>query len=477
MKKFVLIFICSLTIQYCYSQNYFVTDIEGRDQVLAISTGSNFGGIIAADNYNVLATILGDSPYTLLKPGQKLIDKVNLTMGDVNFDLQPLYLRETGNSRMRNLPPCQKLTQFLSDPLQGEKFDLTLPFIDGRVALSARSAFIRLGNDCPGTDYHTAIDFDRSDITKSFEIIAAADGIVLRNRQQVLVLAHTTPMGKIFLTIYQHLKPDSKSKLLEGMSIKRGDRIGTLQTGGYTHLHFAVAVLVHGGLVGNVLVPERYYLIDPLGVYEERKNSNDITLYNYLPKNNIGYRLSGVKAINVFRTNPINGSFFVGSFMPQENWTSTPFFGDKGTYFTDVDGDQKADAIAVNQAQPIKVCQSNGLSFDASSFWTDIPYLGDKGNYFADVTGDGMDDAIVVLQNNPVVVRRSDQDRFTSNENWTNIPYFGDKGTYFADVTGDGKSDAIVVRENHRVVVRRSHLQVMVSNLNEEWTDIPFFWK
>lgn len=313
MKNSVLIFICSLTIQYCYSQNYFVTDIEGRDQVLAISTGSAFGRIKAADNYNLLATLLGDNPTTHLAPGQSLIDPVNLTMGGVNFNLQPFVYRESGNSRMKNLPIGSKLSQFLSDPLQGEKFDLTLPFTDKRVALSDRSAFIRLGNDGPGSDYHTAIDFDRTDdLSKGFDIIAAADGIVLSNPSdgQPIVLLHTTPKGKVFITIYQHLNPSSKSHLNDGDTIKRGDKLGFLQEGGYTHLHFAVAVRVDGGFVGKVMVPERYYLIDPFGVYDYRKNYQSSTTYNYLPNNDLTNIVAGIKGVNVFMTNPINGSFF-----------------------------------------------------------------------------------------------------------------------------------------------------------------------
>jgi hypothetical protein len=35
-------------------------------------------------------------------------------------------------------------------------------------------------------------------------------------------------------------------------------------------------------------------------------------------------------------------------FKPNENWTQGPYYGGKGTYFADVTGDGKADAIVVN---------------------------------------------------------------------------------------------------------------------------------
>src|SRR5262245_21997019 len=37
-----------------------------------------------------------------------------------------------------------------------------------------------------------------------------------------------------------------------------------------------------------------------------------------------------------------------GSFGPNEDWTSGPFFGSRGQFFADVNGDGRADAIVVN---------------------------------------------------------------------------------------------------------------------------------
>jgi bacillolysin len=152
-------------------------------------------------------------------------------------------------------------------------------------------------------------------------------------------------------------------------------------------------------------------------------------------------------------------------FKPNEYWTSDPFYGilyssddwppvaRNATYFADVTGDGKADAIAVGH-DSVFVRPSTGSGFGPSQDWTRGAYYGYHGTYFADVTGDGKADAIVVNDNN-VVVRRSTGSGFGQNEYWTSNPYYGTRGTYFADVTGGGWADAIVVNDNN-VVVRRS---------------------
>jgi hypothetical protein len=54
----------------------------------------------------------------------------------------------------------------------------------------------------------------------------------------------------------------------------------------------------------------------------------------------------------------------------------------------------------------VTVRPSNGLKFGPNEDWTHGAYYGTRGTYFADVTGDGKADAIVV-NDNTVVVRRS----------------------------------------------------------------------
>jgi hypothetical protein len=93
-------------------------------------------------------------------------------------------------------------------------------------------------------------------------------------------------------------------------------------------------------------------------------------------------------------------------------------------YFADVDGDGRADAIVVNYNK-VTVRRSDGTKFLPNESWTTNPYYGDVGDYFADVTGDRKADAIVVNYNK-VTVRRSNGAAFQSNESWTTNPYYGD---------------------------------------------------
>jgi hypothetical protein len=119
-----------------------------------------------------------------------------------------------------------------------------------------------------------------------------------------------------------------------------------------------------------------------------------------------------------------------------------------GTYFADVNGDGKADAIAVT-ASAIVVRESNGYQFipPSHSVWTlpQVSYpLSNCATYFADVNKDGRADAVFVCSTG-VWVSPNDSAFFTPPVAWTPNPYYGNIGTYFADVTGDGRPGAIAV--------------------------------
>lgn len=168
-------------------------------------------------------------------------------------------------------------------------------------------------------------------------------------------------------------------------------------------------------------------------------------------------------------------------FEPNETWTSGPFFGAVDgrvyVYFADVDGDGRADAIAVNETG-ITVRRSDGRQFRQNEDWTREGYMGtdQRGQpniYFADVTGEHRASAIVV---NPdgITVRHSNGQRFTENEKWTDGAYYGERGTYFADVDGDGKADAIVVNRDG-ITVRRSDGRRFLPN--EMWLNDSVYRK
>lgn len=161
-------------------------------------------------------------------------------------------------------------------------------------------------------------------------------------------------------------------------------------------------------------------------------------------------------------------------FGPNEQLTSTPFFGTVGTFFADVTGDLKADPIAINN-DGILVRRSD----DSQRIrWSSEPFSGTYGTFFADVDGDGKADAIAVTPAQVVVRRSNGVNAFGPLEYWTNEPYYGSRGTYFSDVTGDRRADAIVVND-WAVTVRRAHYFSFTQRHqflpNENWTQDPYY--
>lgn len=89
-------------------------------------------------------------------------------------------------------------------------------------------------------------------------------------------------------------------------------------------------------------------------------------------------------------------------------WTNEPFYGSRGTFFADVEGTGRAAIIAVNN-DTVTVRQSNGSSFIPANLqedWTDGPFFGSRGTFFADVEGNHKASAIAV-NDGTVTVRRS----------------------------------------------------------------------
>jgi hypothetical protein len=78
--------------------------------------------------------------------------------------------------------------------------------------------------------------------------------------------------------------------------------------------------------------------------------------------------------------------------------------------------------------------------------WTHGPFYGSRGTFFADVTGDGRADAIAV-NDDTVTVRRNTGHDFGPNEDWSQGPFYGTRGTFVASIDGL-KSDIIVVNDD-----------------------------
>src|SRR5258708_9528792 len=97
---------------------------------------------------------------------------------------------------------------------------------------------------------------------------------------------------------------------------------------------------------------------------------------------------------------------------------------------------------------------STGHGFGPNEDWSQGGYYGSRGTFFADVDGDGRADAIVG-NDNGITVRRSTGNGFGPNEDWSQGGYYGSRGTFFADVDAEGPAHAIVVNDNG-ITVRES---------------------
>jgi hypothetical protein len=140
-----------------------------------------------------------------------------------------------------------------------------------------------------------------------------------------------------------------------------------------------------------------------------------------------GGRFAALAALTVMALAATTGvGHAADGFAPNESWTSNPYYGSRGTYFADVTGDRRADAIVVNNDK-VTVRRSRGGKFQPNESWTSNPYYGSRGTYFADVTGDGRADAIVV-NDDKVTVRRSTGGAFAPNKSWTSNLYKSDRG-------------------------------------------------
>lgn len=169
------------------------------------------------------------------------------------------------------------------------------------------------------------------------------------------------------------------------------------------------------------------------------------------------------------------------SFAEAEKWTDYEFYGDHGTFFADITGDGMA-AIGVNN-DAIWYRQSTGSRFEGDDtkgkkqlttgpFYGDLLYEGlvnqKEGTFFADVDGDGKADPIAVYKNKPIKVRES---KIAKRKDWTTSPFYGEVDTFFADVDGDGRADAIAVNQSNVIVKRSKSFEF---GPEEEWLSHSF---
>lgn len=268
-------------------------------------TLSGLAGELIHINLSLLAHVLQDVP--VAPAGSALVDTQHYRefrtggVGPIVIpDLQPFAIT-LPNGGIQGLPIAgTNLELFLNDPLNGERMDLSLPFYDENIKLGPNGGgWFRNNND--ESAFHGGTDFN-TEPAAVFDVCAAADGTVVNVVDTNIVLAHRTPGGLEFRTVYEDMDPGSVTRTAG--AVRRGERLGRISaTQRHLHLHFGVAVQVRNGLsdLNGVTIDAFWYFIDPWGVYDFRAN-------NYLPTDGLIFEepIAGVVHAVQWRAQPVS---------------------------------------------------------------------------------------------------------------------------------------------------------------------------
>jgi hypothetical protein len=108
------------------------------------------------------------------------------------------------------------------------------------------------------------------------------------------------------------------------------------------------------------------------------------------------------------------------------------------------------------ELQPIPVAPQPPAT--GNEDWTHGAFYGTRGTFFVDLTGDGRADAVAV-NDDAVTVRRNTGHDFgpgsQANEDWTHGSCYGSRGTFFADLNAARRPDILVVNDD-TITARRN---------------------
>jgi hypothetical protein len=138
------------------------------------------------------------------------------------------------------------------------------------------------------------------------------------------------------------------------------------------------------------------------------------------------------------------------AFGSTQTWWSNAFYGAYGTFLADVNGDKKADLVALGSGY-VGVILSTGSAFGAYQTWLGSTFTGTHGTLLGDVDGDGKAD-LIALNDTSVTVRRSTGSGFGAVETWWSSGFWG-APTFVGDVDGDGKADLVAMGSGYVGVI------------------------
>jgi hypothetical protein len=133
------------------------------------------------------------------------------------------------------------------------------------------------------------------------------------------------------------------------------------------------------------------------------------------------------------------------SFSAPADWHEGAFYGSRATLACDVNGDGRADLVAVNDSS-VWVMLSTGSGFSGPQLWSSGTFYGSRVTLCADINGDGKADLIAVNDTSAWVML-STGSSFSAPADWHEGAFYGSRTTVAGDINGDGKADLIAVND------------------------------
>lgn len=155
-----------------------------------------------------------------------------------------------------------------------------------------------------------------------------------------------------------------------------------------------------------------------------------------------------------------------------QHWLNSTIGGEFGNLAADVDADGDTDVLGLfADPVPVLLARSNGTAAEVPLVTWGEPVYGERTTLAADVTGDNRADAIL-LDNTGIRVVRANPNWYNTREQWSTVPFHGTKKTLTTDIDVDGDADLIAINDTDVQVMRSTGTGF---DAPEIWHPTPFF--